>query len=216
MKSISQQGISRRSLLGHAATLGSAHCLLAQSPFSQPGLSCTPMDQLGVQICTTGVRSDALETVYAPQRQSQWCWAACLEMIFSYYGLEISQEQIVEETFGAEVNLPAEKPVILRNVNRAWVSGGRRYRVRSDFATVNPDVAAWELMAQRPLIVGTMGHAMVLTAMTYRRFANGGGQPLQVVVRDPWPGRGRRELDLQELFGINEASGGICYRVQVS
>jgi hypothetical protein len=211
-KSFSRRALFAKAILPWAA----ARTALAQNPFGQPGISCSPPDGWGNQVCTTGIPTHEIQMVYAPQRQSQWCWAACLEMIFRYHGLPISQEQIVTETFGAQINLPAQKPVILSNVNRPWMAGGRRVMVRSDFMTVTPDVAAWELMAKRPLIVGTMGHAMVLTAMTYRRAANGSGQPFQLTVRDPWPGRGRRDLSLQEIFGINEAVGGICYRIQMS
>ena len=207
--------LSRRTFLATAGCVFTAGRALPQSPLDQPGIACGPFDPWGVQVCTTGILSGEIQTVYAAQRQSQWCWAACLEMIFRYHGMPITQEQIVTETFGAQVNLPAQKPIILSNVNRRWVLGDRQFWVQSDFATITPDIAAWELMAKRPMIVGTMGHAMVLTAMSYRRTMNGAGQPFQVVVRDPWPGRGRRELTLQEIFGINEANGGICFRIRV-
>ncbi|MBV8190396.1 MAG: hypothetical protein JO339_24350, partial [Alphaproteobacteria bacterium] len=61
--------------------------------------------------------------------------------------------------------------------------------------------AARELADDQPLIIGTGGHAMVLTALTYFRDVYGNGQPLSAVVRDPWPGRGRRELSRQEWYG---------------
>ncbi|HVN04880.1 MAG TPA: hypothetical protein VMT86_10710, partial [Bryobacteraceae bacterium] len=49
-----------------------------------------------------------------------------------------------------------------------------------------------------PLIIGSMGHAMVLTAVSYNRAPNSQGQVTGAVVRDPWPGRGRRMLSGQE------------------
>lgn len=214
---IDSSAVSRRTAILSALGAATAVAAQGQSRYGQPGISCTPPDGWGNQICTTGIPSAEMQMVYAAQRQSQWCWAASLEMIFRYYGMPIRQEQIVRETFGQEINLPARKEVILGNVNRTWIARGRHFRVSSDFTTITPDVAAWELMEKRPLIVGTMGHAMVLTAMTYQRAMNGAGQPVQVLVRDPWPGNGgRRALSLTEQAGINEFYGGICYRVRLS
>lgn len=211
----SRPSASRRTFLGIAGTLLPAIPTLAQTSYNEPGMACSPFDNAGVQICTTGIPSKDIQTVYQSQNRSQWCWAACLEMIFRYHGMPIRQEQIVTETFGAQVNLPAQESIILQNVNRQWFVRGRWYLVRSDFTTITPDVAAWELKDRRPLIVGTMGHAMVLTSMSYQRAVDGAGRPFQVVVRDPWPGHGRRELSGQEIFGINPANGGICFRIQV-
>ena len=44
---------------------------------------------------------------------------------------------------------------------------------------------------------------MVLTAMSYVRYPNGAGEPKEAVVRDPWPGRGRRSLSAQEWYGTS-------------
>lgn len=202
-------------LLGAAAAVTGLASAQSRSPFDQPGLSCSPIDQWGLSTCTTGIPSNEIPEVRS-QQQSQWCWAACLEMVFGYYGIRVTQEQIVVETFGQYVDAPATKPIILQNLNRRWRYPGGTFVVRSDFRTVSPQEAAWELSAKRPMIVGTLGHAMVLTAMTYRRSLNGGGQPVDVVVRDPFPGQGRRSLSIQELFGINDANGGICLRVALS
>lgn len=205
----------RAALLGAGGLFGGL-LAPAQNPYGRPGMSCTGYDQFGLQTCTTGIPTEEIEPFQALQANSQWCWAASIQMIFTYYGLRISQQRIVQETFGMQVNLPAQKFIILRELNRDWQANGR-FSVRSDFANVSPDVAAWELLAKRPLIVGTMGHCMVMTAMTYRRAADGSGQPLQFVVRDPWPGNGgRRALSPQEAFGLNEMAGGICLRVAVS
>ena len=74
------------------------------------------------------------------------------------------------------------------------------------FFVARPDAAieaARELADDNPLIVGATGHAMVLTAMTYARDVAGNGQPLSLTVRDPWPGRGRRQLSPQEWAGTS-------------
>ena len=48
-------------------------------------------------------------------------------------------------------------------------------------------VAAAELTADRPLIVGAMGHAVLLTAFTYAQDGYGDYRILEAIVRDPWP-----------------------------
>jgi hypothetical protein len=54
-------------------------------------------------------------------------------------------------------------------------------------------IAAQDLAADMPLIVGTMGHAMVLTALTYNRDGYGSGVVTGAIVRDPWPYPGLRD-----------------------
>lgn len=214
---MTSSSLTRRDVLTGAGSILGAFVASAQNPYGRPGIACSDYDQFGNQTCTTGIPTEEFQAFQAMQANSQWCWAAAIQMIFTYYGMRIPQQRIVQETFGAQLNFPAQKPIIIRELNREWQTGSRSYLVRSDFSNVNPDVAAWELLAKRPLIVGTMGHCMVMTAMTYRRAANGAGLPLQFVVRDPWPGSGgRRPLSPQEAFGISEMAGGICLRVAVS
>jgi hypothetical protein len=75
--------------------------------------------------------------------------------------------------------------------------------VQGDVFSANAITAAQDLSANMPLIVGAMGHAMVLTALTYWRDVYGRGQVVDAVVRDPWPGRGRRSLTPQEWYSVN-------------
>lgn len=58
-----------------------------------------------------------------------------------------------------------------------------------------------ELNAGRALIVGSLGHAVLLTAVQYTR-SNMGVRTDAVVVRDPWPqSPNRRLFSLQEFQG---------------
>src|SRR5258708_30757111 len=80
-------------------------------------LACSPVSP-GVEACTAGIRSDmASITMRKPQQRSNWCWAACIEMVFRYRGLRLTQERIVEETFGGDVNRPGTPEEILENLN---------------------------------------------------------------------------------------------------
>ena len=176
--------------------------VFAAPSISWARLACGPFVPPGVQQCEAGIDSSVLhvtaETV-GGQHLSQWCWAACIEMVFRYYGLQVPQAHIVRQTWGEIVNLPGHPSQILANLNRPWIdASGRRFGVSGNVSTANPITAAQDLAQDMPLIIGTMGHAMVLTSLTYVRDPVGNGNVISAVVRDPWPGRGRRVLSAQE------------------
>jgi len=65
-------------------------------------------------------------------------------------------------------------------------------------------IVATELANGYPLINGALGHATVLTEMTYLRDRFGRGMPVEFTVRDPWPENpNRRSLNAQEVAGTN-------------
>lgn len=186
-----------------SAWVGSAHA----------DQTCTPTGDNGGQQCIAGIRSDTVQATVAAaggQRMSQWCWAASISMVFRYYGFEVSQERIVAETFGQVVNMPGTTEQILTTLSREWTDDhGRHFQVSAGL--LSAEGAAAELAADRPLMVGTLGHAMVLTALGYVKDPWYGDRVTSAVVRDPWPGRGRRELAPEEwnmanmLLGIRVA-----------
>src|SRR5947209_15701476 len=57
--------------------------------------------------CTAGIPSELIQ-VSAIQQQSEWCWAACIEMVFRYYGYIVPQSKIVKDTWGSIVNMPGQ------------------------------------------------------------------------------------------------------------
>jgi len=170
-------------------------------------LRCGPFVPPGLQGCEAGIDSRIASVTAASvggQHASEWCWAACIEMVFRYYGHRVPQERIVAETWGGIVNLPGQPGQILADLNRPWVDDRRRpFRVAGDVFTANQVTAAQDLAQDRPLIIGTMGHAMVLTALSYTRDGYGRGNVTAATVRDPWPGKGRRVLSAREWFSTN-------------
>lgn len=163
---------------------------------------CTPFDFQGVRLCEVGLDSRISNRFADYQNYDQWCWAACLEMVFRYYGYDLSQEEIVRQAWGEMVNLPASPRLLLDSLNRDWIDDrGRYFSVYGDVFTANPVTAANDLLENQPLIIGTMGHAMVLTALTYYTNIYGQGEVVEATVRDPWPGRGgRRALSAREWY----------------
>jgi len=169
------------------------------------GITCTPF--YGGQTCNVGVDSAIADIVASDtQHQSQWCWAACIETVFRYWGHPVRQERIVSDAWGGVVNLPGTPVQIMGSLNRRWIDDNNRiFTVTSDVYSANAATAIQDLTAGMPLIVGSMGHAMVLTAMTYVQTMYGWNVNA-AIVRDPWPGRGRRVLTPQEWYAMNFAS----------
>ncbi len=146
-----------------------------------------------------GIPSAQMNFVAAAQNNSQWCWAASIQMVLNYYGVSISQEQIVARTYGVDPygNLPnwaGSFQAITANLNNWNVDNfGNHYSVMAslNWGAPSPAVLLQELSQGRPVIVGyssgpSTGHAVVITAASYIPSASG---PIiqSVVARDPWP-----------------------------
>lgn len=193
--------VTRRNLI----TMGASSIVLPITigGSAQADVNCGPFYS-GVQQCRAGIRSQvANRSISQGQYMSQWCWAACISMVFEYYGRPVSQPNIVSQTFGRIVDFPAQSWQIFQALNRTWRDDhGRRFTAQADTYSANPVTAAQDLASNHPLIIGTTngttGHAMVLTALDYRRDAVGYGEVTRAIVRDPWPGRGLRTLSSSE------------------
>ncbi len=133
------------------------------------------------------------------QRNSNWCWAASIQMIFNYYGVDIAQEDIVARSYGTDrygslPNWTGNFEVITNNLNNWNIDRrGRSYTVGASLQYGAPNAAylVQELSAQRPVLVGYNsgnggGHAVVITALSYIQTPYG-PQIQTIIVRDPWP-----------------------------
>ncbi|MFO0751668.1 MAG: papain-like cysteine protease family protein [Myxococcota bacterium] len=186
--------------------LSVASLVMTTAPSALAGERCD-VDRAGDETCVVGIPSERLEPVTAQQRMSQWCWAASIAMIFRFHGHPVAQERIVEATYGRIANLPAmDGPTMTEALTRPWHDARgqafhadvRVFDTSSGRDEIDSQDVIDELRAERPLLVGTVGHAMVVTAMRYRKTPSG-PEVLGVTVRDPWPGAGRRELDWSEM-----------------
>jgi hypothetical protein len=197
------QPTDRRGFLKQLGLVGAG---VAAAGVVKAGITCQ------ANFCDVGVPTAEMDRVYEPQQNSQWCWAACINMVFAHYGLYVPQREIVRRSFGGMVNMPATPDLIIANLNAAWRSQtGESFRVESDHTTAGPQLAASELRDGHPLIIGTMGHAMVLSAMRYSYDTVGRFQLYEMIVRDPWPGRGRRTLSPQEIQNLDR---GFAVRIR--
>lgn len=189
-------------LLGAAAFAGTS---------ARAARVCQPYDD--VEVCEVGLQFDPAVTT-AQQECIYWCWAACVESIFALNGYAVSQAEIVQRVYDAPVCAPAVGAVIAAAASGEWMTGdGRRFSTSTD-VLIDADRGIWradaaeiagrELTANRPLIVGALGHAVLLTAVTFAQDAYGNYRILQCVVRDPWPTSPNRrvltEAEAQQMF----------------
>jgi hypothetical protein len=135
-------------------------------------------------------------------------------MVFAYYGHPVSQKRIVEQVWGSTVDMPGQPDQILADLNRSWTDEkGNDFSSEGDSLSANNFNAVIDLQNNRPLIIGALGHATVLTALTGdTNLQTGAWQIVEAIVRDPWPtSGGRRVLSPQEWFNIKFAA-----RIEVS
>ena len=162
------------------------------------------IQQIGPGIWAAGIPSNEFEFFAAPetaglQRQSNWCWAACVQMVLNYRGVPVTQEQVVQRIFaGAVPNVPGQPDQILTALTGwAFTRNGQPVMLTSSpFAFQGSEIVR-DLAERWPIVVGvTMpgntGHAYVLTAVTYG--VDSWNQPIfrSVILRDPWPGNQNR------------------------
>ncbi|MEP6691693.1 MAG: C39 family peptidase [Gemmatimonadaceae bacterium] len=151
------------------------------------------------QMQYVGIKSTQFEDSYSAQHNSQWCWAASIQMVLAYYGMKVTQEQIVQRSFGEDTqgqlpNKPGSSELITQNLNNWNVdAGGTRYHVTAQVGrgAPPPTLLLQEVKDQHPVILAYMsgpssGHAVVATAAGYTPSDNG---PIvrEIIVRDPWP-----------------------------
>lgn len=142
----------------------------------------------GVQ-CDSNIPTSQFPHVTQPP-DSQWCWAATISMICQWYGHPISFPNIVQQTFGSLVNLPADPITLINSVNRSYVDDTGRpltlnsavWSVLNGVANVDNNMIIRELAANRPLVVCNMSHMMVLVGVS---FPQGTSQINQAWVADP-------------------------------
>jgi hypothetical protein len=119
-------------------------------------------------------------------------------MTLNYHGLYVTQEQVVQRIFRAQVDRPGNSSMILAALS-GWApdTRGRFSTIHASPYIMRGSTIVKDLANRWPLIVGLrgqpIGHAYVLTAVYYRVDPRN-NEPIfqQVVLRDPWPSRTSR------------------------
>ena len=139
---------------------------------------------------------------YSEQEASEWCWAASIQAVLAYYGIERKQRDIVMATYGQVANVPALSPQSLyRALNNFQISDRSIQIVRSQWATGNFLTAPMldrELTNNHPIITWfkngpSSGHSVVIYSADFAA----SGEPYKVRYFDPWPGEGFQTMTAQ-------------------
>lgn len=144
------------------------------------------------------VKTSYFREFVARQEEDCWCWAACVQMVLNYQGVNVDQEDVVRRAKGLRINEGGTAYDIQRAAD-GWSTGSHVIAARVDnpfYATAQTFIT--DLIDKYPLIVGldmpgqTMGHAYVLTGISFRKSENT-YQPVEVILRNPWPSSPSRE-----------------------
>jgi hypothetical protein len=185
---------------------------LALSTSAKASTTCQPTPQ--GPLCIAQVAFDRFaQSAYQTQSADRWCWAATISMVFAYYGHPVSQPRIVQDAYGSIVDMGANSGIVIaRELNRPWQDdNGRWFNANvsgvfdfdAGISTLSNAQLISELDADRPVVYGSVTHAMVLTAIQYYP-TPAGPNIVAAGVFDPWPGIGARGLSLAELTPIQQ------------
>lgn len=165
-----------------------------------------------------GIPRDKFDYVAATQRNDHWCWAATIEMLMNYYNIPITQEEVVERTFGTDRNgdlpdFPASHEIMTENLNTAEMDANGK--LKQIYATHNegtPDAIYLieQLSNHKPVIIAyetgeSTEHAVIITGISYNVTTHG-PEIESIIVRDPWPSEekenehGRVEYTAEQLY----------------
>ena len=166
--------------------------------------SWADVEQLDSNLFVAGIRSEQFEYFASPQkygrqRQENWCWAASIQMVLNYHGLHVRQEQIVQKIYGQQIDEPANPEQILYALS-GWLpdTRGRYSEIHASSFIPSGTQVVEDLKNRWPLIVGlsnpdAIGHAVVLTAITYSVDQFNNPKFHSVLIRDPWPENDSRQ-----------------------
>lgn len=122
------------------------------------------------------------------QQKSCWCWAACIQAVLSFYGLNISQGEIVSCVFGAKFNAPGSVEEMTRAISSVKFEGD--WKLESEPANSPTEIFKFAKNG-RYVVVGLfeenadaqIGHAYVLLGL----ICNSNNQVVEVRLWNPWP-----------------------------
>jgi hypothetical protein len=193
---LSRRQLLRNVMMGATASMAGAAGMIPSFRARAAG-ECAPSGE-----CVAGIRTEVFNMVDAKQRSTQWCWAACAQMILNYYNIPVTQEEIVLRIKGAFVDEAANYLEIVQALNgTATDNNGDRVQIHCQTAGVSTENIINDLYNDHPLLlaynIGEGGHAVVLTAVAYTPFYNGYSEDYQlhtITIRDPWPDRPSRQV----------------------
>lgn len=146
-----------------------------------------------------GIPKEKFDYVAASQHEDNWCWAATIQMMLNYYGIPVTQEEIVKNTFGTNrygelPDVPASHRIMTENLNTAAKDEqGKLKEIRAElhFGSPDPSYLIEQLALEHPVLISyetgeSTEHAVIITGVSYVETSHG-PELDKIIVRDPWP-----------------------------
>lgn len=144
------------------------------------------------------------------QEQSQWCWAACIQMVLNNAGIPVTQSQIVYRLYGDQINDDATSQQMANVLSgQALDFSGYPRTIYCQVGVNNNHEVLQTLSLNWPLIAGisnqsgTGYHAVVISAADY--YFDVYQQPVitAVYIKDPLYGSSH-QVSMQEFMSISD------------
>lgn len=173
--------------------------------YSPPLMNWNSPPMYRAQINRSRFEQWASPALHGRQRDSNWCWAAAVQMALNHRGFFVQQEQIVALIKGSLLNEGGSLEEMSRAFNRWTLDLGDVRIVLGRAVFPTPELIVQELNQDFPLVVGLINqlnnpsagyHAYVLTGVNYIIDERGKILIFNVSLRDPWP-MNPSEIDLQ-------------------
>ena len=157
-----------------------------------------------------GIPGDLMTYCAAKQEKQNWCWAACIQMVYSTQGIKVSQENIVKATLGVAVDVPGGAEQFMEALKGWKPSQSGRKSLEASFYLGAPQLSTLTLSLKNktPVILAIsypgqdVGHAVVITAV-HLEASSEGKEVTRVIIRDPAPmfssQKGKRVLTPDEF-----------------
>lgn len=172
------------------------------------GLSACALGSTAKPI-TVGIPTSQFNFVAATQAQTEWCWAASVQMILNWYNVPVKQSDVVNRIYHRAVDAAASEDAITVALSgTAYDRRGRKVRLQAERRRGTP--AAGELMSEmslrHPMLVTVhstrrMLHAVVVTSVETID-GDEGSTITAITFRDPKPNlRGRHTAGSVRVSG---------------
>ena len=152
-----------------------------------------------------GIPDNIMDYSATQQQNSQWCWAAAIQMVFKYYHINtVTQEDIVRQAYGLDNfgnlgNIAAPDEVLTASLNRIVTDDtGKKFQVNVFYGRGTPPAltTVGALSQGRPFIISYISgpntaHAVVITGCNFGGCicSDNNNAPIiySATIRDPWP-----------------------------
>ncbi len=177
--------MNRRELLSGAALIASSRIVGAQMPMFQ---APPPL--------VAAIKFPSAVLAAKVQQCPEWCWAASISAVFSFFGKSVDQVTIVSRKYRVPACWPSgTAAAIAQFLNTTWIDQKTNtpfqcrltgaFDAMAHVGAINNAMIVNELSNQRPVVYCNTHHCMVICEVKYYP----GPMPniVEATVMDPWP-----------------------------